>query len=343
MNDGYDSNSTVCSVCIANYNGESFIEDCLVSIIKQDFPHRIEVIVHDDASTDNSVKIIRSRFPQVKLIESKVNVGFCVSNNRMVNSAKGEYILLLNNDATLEKNALSTLYGKSREFATDGIFGLAQYHSGTGEFLDQGFIFDPFLNPVPNRKHSRVNVGMIMGACLWLPRKLWHSIGGFPDWFVSIAEDAYLCCRARLMGYPVIALPDSGFHHWVGQSLGGGKIINQSLQTTYRRRALSERNKSYVMILCYPPPLAFVFIPLHILLLMAEGLLLSIIKKDRSFWQKIYGPCISDLWYNRGRLWRLRRNIQKTRAISAAAFFSFHIHAPYKLRMLLKYGVPTVK
>ncbi|MDF1578923.1 MAG: glycosyltransferase family 2 protein, partial [Desulfobulbales bacterium] len=211
-----------CSVCIANYNGEKFLEPCLNSILAQEFDPPVEIIVHDDRSTDNSVQLLRDRFPQVQLIASETNVGFCVGNNRMAAAATGEYLLLLNNDAVLHKNSLKTLHDAALKYGR-GVYGLAQYDAETGELIDIGSFLDLFYNPIPNRDPNHPEVAMIIGACLWIDKRLWDEIGGFPEWFGSMAEDMYLCCRARLMGYPVTALAQSGFDHWVGSSFGGGK------------------------------------------------------------------------------------------------------------------------
>src|SRR5688572_14579783 len=104
----------VCTVCIANYNGEELLGPCIESILTQDCEFPVEIIVHDDASSDGSVALLRSLYPQVDVIASASNVGFCVSNNRMVEKARGEFILLLNNDAALAGDALRSLYEESR-------------------------------------------------------------------------------------------------------------------------------------------------------------------------------------------------------------------------------------
>ena len=98
-----------CSVCIANYNGMGLIDACIDSVRTQDCGFTVEIIVHDDASTDDLAAHIAARHPDVRLIASRENVGFCVSNNRMAAAAQGEYLLLLNNDATLHPGALATL------------------------------------------------------------------------------------------------------------------------------------------------------------------------------------------------------------------------------------------
>jgi hypothetical protein len=64
----------------------------------------------------------------------------------------------------------------------------------------------------------------------------------------------YLCCVARLWGHPVRALPASGYRHWQGKSFGGNRVADNRLSTTFRRRALSERNKTFVMAMTRPSP-----------------------------------------------------------------------------------------
>lgn len=332
-----------CSICIANYNGEDIISACIESIRDQQFKYPVEIIVHDDASTDNSVKIISDKYPEVILIKSPENVGFCVSNNRMAARAKGKYVLFLNNDACLFPDALNKLYHYAEAKSEVMILGLPQYDMTTGELIDAGSLFDPFLNPVPNIDRSVIDVGMVIGACLWLPKSLWDELGGFPEWFKSLAEDMYLCCLARLMGYHVRVLPDSGFKHWVGKSLGGGKVDAGKLVTSMKRRALSERNKSFVMALIYPPPLFHVIFPLHQLLLLIEGLTLSVVKFDFRLMRRIYLPSLVAVFSEYTRLARLRKIIQARRCTSLRSFLSVFLPVFYKVRMFFKHGLPEVK
>jgi GT2 family glycosyltransferase len=333
----------VCSVCIANFNGRHVLEACLDSVFRQDFPYPVEVIVHDDASTDGSADIVTEKFPAVRLINSDRNVGFCVSNNHMVAAAKGRFVLLLNNDAALYKDALSTLYNCAIGENIYGIIGLPQHDMQTGELLDIGSLFDPFLNPIPNKNKARRNVGMVMGACMWLPKKLWDELGGFPEWFESIGEDLYLCCRARLAGYSVRTLDRSGYRHRVGGSFGGGKVAGGRLVTTFQRRALSERNKTFTMILCYPLPWIQLILPIHLGLLLFEGVLLSLLKRDVRLWRDIYWHCLRELWAKRNLLREQRHRIQIKRKVSAAVFFEPHTLLPHKLRMLFRHGLPAVR
>ena len=330
------------SVCIANYNGVTIIADCVDSVIAQQGEISIEILVHDDASTDGSVAFIEEHYPQIELIISPENVGFCTANNRMAGIARGKYLLLLNNDATLFPDAISTLFSEAENLPQPAILGLPQYDAGSGQLLDIGSLLDPFLNPVPNLNRTRQDVGMIMGSCLWIPKSLWDELGGFPEWFGSIGEDLCLCCRARLAGYPVRAVGYSGYRHQVGASFGGGKMQHGKLSTTRRRRALSERNKTFVMLMCYPWLLLVLILPLHLILLYFEGLLLTLVKRDVLLWHEIYAPLLPTLWHERKQLLESRQTVQKKRRTNLVQFLAVFIWMPHKLRMLLRHGLPEV-
>lgn len=333
----------ICSVCIANYNGLNIIGDCIESVLTQDCGFPIEIIVHDDASTDGSAEFIRHRFPQVRLIESHENVGFCISNNRMAALAQGEYLLLLNNDATLMPEALAALRNQAESIDKPAILSLPQYNAETGELIDAGCFLDFFLNPVPNLNIDQKNVGMVIGACLWIPTKLWEKVGGFPEWFGSLAEDMYLCCAARLMGYPVQISNQSGYRHHVGHSFGGGKLQNKKLATHSKRRKLSERNKCYVMILCYPNLLLATVLPLHLILLLIEGLILSVVKLRASIFQDIYLHSIRSVVQQRKLLQHQHKMLQAQRASTLADFLTPFQFFPHKMRLLMKHGWPSIK
>jgi len=332
----------VCSVCIANYNGMELIDACIASVRAQDCGFPVEIIVHDDASTDGSAAHIAARHPDVRLIASGGNVGFCVANNRMAAEARGEYLLLLNNDATLLPGALGALMQEAARLGRPAILGLPQYDAGSGDLLDIGSLLDPFFSAVPNRDPRRGDVGMVAGACLWLPKSLWVELGGFPEWFGSIAEDLYLCCRARLAGHPVRALGESGYRHGVGMSFGGGKVRDDRLRTTFRRRALSERNRTYVMAMTCPWPALIALLPLHLAILLIEGTLLSLLRLDRHYLVVIYLPALAAPFSSFRAIVDARRAIMRGRRITATDFFSVFVATPRKLRMLWRHGLPIL-
>lgn len=335
--------SPLVTVCIANYNGIDVLRDCIESVLSQQGTASVEVVVHDDASTDGSVEWIRDRYPQVELLVADENAGFCVANNRMVAAARGAHVLLLNNDAALFPDAIATLLQEARESPAPGILTLPQYDWESGGLVDRGCLLDPFHNPVPNLSASRTEVAMVIGACMFMPRALWDRIGGFPEWFGSIAEDMYACSAARLLGHPVRVSPRSGYRHRQGASFGGNRVDQGRLRTTYRRRALSERNKTAVLAICTPGPWAWPLLAMHLVLLLGEGGILSMIKRDPRLWREVYWGSALHAWRQRGHWAAERRRAQRSRTIGVRDYFRPFVLLPRKLVMLARHGVPTVR
>ncbi|WP_246265995.1 glycosyltransferase family 2 protein [Aromatoleum diolicum] len=333
----------VCSICIANYNGEALLADCIDSVLEQDCDFAFEILVHDDASSDRSLQLLRERYPQVEVIESAQNVGFCIANNRLARRARGEYLLLLNNDAALAPDALATLLQHAQRQSPPGILTLPQYDWLTGELVDRGCLLDPFYNPVPNLDATRTDVAMVIGACLWIPLALWQELDGFPEWFESIAEDMYLCCRARLAGFPVHVTSISGYRHRQGISFGGNRATGGRLASTYRRRRLSERNKTFVLALCTPAPWIWLVLPLHLVALATEGALLAIAKREPRIWREIYANVYRSLMQKSEHLRHERTRIQQTRASSAREYSNCFVPMPRKLELAVKHGLPGLR
>lgn len=336
------------SILIANYNGATVLADCIDSILTQQGDIPIEILIHDDASTDESLELVKQHYlpthnTTIRLIESHENIGFCIGNNRMAALANGEYLLLLNNDAALAPDALQTLLDAAKAQTPQGILTLPQYDWNTGQLIDRGEMLDPFYNPIPNMQSARQDVGMVFGACLWLPQTLWQTLGGFPEWFESIAEDMLLCCRARLAGYPVQVTDHSHYRHRQGASFGGSRINDNRLQTTYRRRRLSERNKTYVMVLCSPPMWLWLTLPLHLFLLTIEGATLSLIKRDKRLWIDVYAHVFTSLFHNATTLLSERKRTQLMYSASTSRYRKGFQWMPRKLQMLFRYGIPSVQ
>ena len=331
------------SVCIANYDGEALLPDCIASVLAQDTDAAIEILVHDDASRDRSVELLRTRWPQVHVIASEENVGFCVGNNRMVTAAAGEYVLLLNNDAALQPDAIRQLLAEAERNGGPAILTLPQYDWDTGALVDRGCLLDPFFNPVPNLDAARDDVAYVIGACLWCPRTAWHVLGGFPEWMESIGEDLYLCGLARLRGMPVRALCTSGYRHRQGATFGGNRAGEAGLRTSKKRRRLSERNKTRALEILTPGDGMWLLLSTHLLLLALEGFVLSLIKRDRDLWQDVYWPALSAPVLEDTMLSALRRDVQATRTITAMQWFATTRWQLRKLMLLFQHGTPDIR
>lgn len=98
------------SIIIVNYNTKNLTENCLKSVFEQTKGISFEVIVSDNGSTDGSIEMIKSKFPQVALIENNANLGFGAANNRALKIAKGKYIFYLNSDTVLLNNAAKIFF-----------------------------------------------------------------------------------------------------------------------------------------------------------------------------------------------------------------------------------------
>lgn len=332
-------NRPVVSVCIANYNGEAIVADCVESVLRQQNAPPFEILVHDDASTDNSLAVLK-RYESVRLIESSDNVGFCISNNRMAAEARGKFILLLNNDAQLFPDALATLVEQSREHGDRAVLGLPQYDFATRELVDYGLKLDYFGSAVPILEPTEKDIAMVIGACVWVPAELWQRIGGFPEWFETNAEYVYLCCYARLLGYKIYVHDRSGFLHMIGHSLGGGKSESHRLKISVRRRYFSERNRLFVQWLFYPLWLIPVTTAANLVVLVVEALLLSIANRKPSLIRDIYIRSQVDAFRKIGAVRAARHDTMRHRAIAFSDFLAPFTLIPQKLRLLRSSGLP---
>src|SRR3954447_5968387 len=113
----------VISVIIATYNARQLLADCLDSIAANPPSEPYEVIVVDDASADGTSEMVRTRFPDVRLLRNEINRHYAFSNNRAFECARGQYLLLLNNDTVVLPRALDRMVEFLREHPEAGAVG----------------------------------------------------------------------------------------------------------------------------------------------------------------------------------------------------------------------------
>lgn len=331
-----------CSVCIANYNGVGVLADCIDSVLTQMGNIQIEIIIHDDASSDGSAEWIKRQYPNVELIVSNENVGFCIANNRMAERARGEFLLLLNNDAALREDAVQTLLRAACGTSTTSVLTLPQYDWESGMLVDRGCSLDLFNVPVPNLDPDRNNIAFVVGACLWIPRDAWQKLSGFPEWLESIGEDLYLGCAARLCGWQVRCLQASGYRHRQGTSFGGNRMDADGICTRYRRRYLSERNRLAVFVACTPTGFMWPWLVLQLAVLLLEGSMLSLALRSARPWSEIYAAALRDAWRRRQVTLALRRSLQANRVCTFLDYCRAFTPWSRKLTVLLRKGLPSL-
>lgn len=335
-----DERRPVVSVCIANYNGESLLDACIGSVLAQENAPTFEIIVHDDASTDASLAVL-GKYPDVHVIQSAGNVGFCIGNNRMAEVAKGEFLLLLNNDATLLPDALRTLLDESLKRKHLAVLGMPQYDALDGSLIDRGCWLDCFLSPVPRTSDDATPPTMVIGACMWMHRRIWDDVGGFPEFFGTNAEDVYLCCAARGLGYEVGVTCSSGFKHWVGATQGGGRPNEIGrLRLNKRRRFLSERNRALACWVFRPNISAITFTMINWVLLVFEGIVLAWRMRDVGLLKEVYFASQVSALRDLPQAMRSKAILRAKSPGTWRNATAGGVIVPAKMRMLLRHGLP---
>jgi GT2 family glycosyltransferase len=208
------------SIIIVNYNGGDLLQDCLASIVRQDYPS-FEVFLVDNASTDTSLYQVETRFPQVKLIRSEVNRGFAAGNNLAAEQVSGDFLAFLNPDAVAEPDWLSELVyyllaNPAAGLATSKILLLSnpdrintcgnQIHF-TGIPSCRGW-----MQPADSMNQVE-EVCAVSGAAFLIRAEVFKEIGGFDESFFMYAEDTDLSWRARLIGARCFFIPASVAYH----------------------------------------------------------------------------------------------------------------------------------
>lgn len=204
------------SVVIVNWNTRDLLRNCLNSIYKNIRDIKYEVIVIDNFSTDGSVDMLKSDFPQVNLIANNENVGFGRANNQGFKISKGRHILFLNSDTIIISDKIVDLIGFLESHLDIGVIGPKILNSdNTTQISCQGFprlwwiLLSSLglLRFLPQKIKLKFNcyfhnfdascyVDSVGGACVLIKRKVFALIGGFDEDFFMYGEDLDLGYRA---------------------------------------------------------------------------------------------------------------------------------------------------
>jgi GT2 family glycosyltransferase len=184
-----------------------------------------ELILIDDGSTDGTRAWLSSlRQPATSVLLNDRNLGFAATNNRAAAVARGERLVLLNNDLVLLPGWFETLLAAHRSLGRPaGIVGNVQLNAATGVVDHAGIVFNAKAKPEhdrrpPSRWARRLTpvrrVPAVTAACAMVSAKLWQQLGGFDEGFVNGGEDVDLCFRARAAGrVNAVALRSTVRHH----------------------------------------------------------------------------------------------------------------------------------
>lgn len=297
------------SIIIVNYNGKQFLTECIESI-RRFAPQPYELIIVDNASIDGSADFIAQNFFDVKLICSKLNLGFTGGNNLGAKSASGDLLLLLNNDTVLKTD----LEPMVKAF-TDPQLGVLGCHLFYANGLNQpsvGYEHTPWRIMLSWLGISRISwlpnvfrrietspafyalphdqVAWVSGACFLTPRTLWQSVGGLDERYFMYVEDVDYCKRIQEQGYRVGYIPSVEVVHYEG---GGKNWIGAA--------ALKRTMRSYLIYLAktngkFTASCVALGLSLILFLRCISYSAFTLIRRDRLSADKLKGY-LSAAWY----------------------------------------------
>jgi len=217
------ANSTRLSILLVNYNGIRYLVHCLEAIF-QFAPPGTQVILEDNASTDGSLEIIETSFPQVEIVRSNRNLGFAGGNNLAGERANGKFVLLLNTD-TLLLEPIAPAVDWLEEHPTWGaltinmVDGAHESAACTGRFpspLRLALLRSMLVQPGQYQGASAYDVDWVQGSFLLMRRDLWNRLHGLDERYFLYAEDVDICKRIQRSGYKCGYLPHLRYLHWGG-------------------------------------------------------------------------------------------------------------------------------
>jgi GT2 family glycosyltransferase len=228
------------SIIIVNYNVKYFLEQALHSVFRACRNIDAEVYLVDNNSVDGSVEMVRNKFPLVKIIENKENIGFSKANNQAIGKATGKYILLLNPDTVVEEDTFEKVISFMTNHPDAGGLGVKMI-DGNGKFLPESKRGLPTPSAAfykifglsalfPNSslfgkyhlgyldKDKIHQVEVLSGAFMLLRKDVLDKIGLLDENFFMYGEDIDLSFRIIKAGYKNYYFPETRIIHYKGES-----------------------------------------------------------------------------------------------------------------------------
>lgn len=241
------------AVVILNWNGKNWLEQFLPSVIASAYSN-LQIIVGDNASTDDSIQFLKEKFPQVAIIQNDKNYGFAGGYNQVLARVEADYFVLLNSDVEVPNNWVKPVIDLMQ---SDDKIAVAQpkikwqknknlfeYAGAAGGFMDlhafpfcRGRIFDE-LEPDHNQYNSDIDIFWASGAAFFIKSKVWKEANGLDADLFAHMEEIDLCWRLKNLGYRVVCCSNAEVYH-----VGGGTLDAANPYKTY----LNFRNNLIIM------------------------------------------------------------------------------------------------
>lgn len=231
------------AVVILNWNGRGWLEKFLPSVVKHS-SDKAEIIVADNASSDDSVAFVRKNFPEIRIIQHPANLGFAKGYNEALKQVEAEYYILLNSDVEVTPNwiepvielmdndsNIAVCQPKIRSYNDKAYF---EYAGAAGGFIDKlgypfcrGRIFG-HLEEDKGQYEDVKEIFWATGACMFVKAEQYHKAGGLDEDFFAHMEEIDLCWRLKNEGYKIMYCPHSTVYH-----IGGGSLPKNNPRKTY--------------------------------------------------------------------------------------------------------------
>jgi GT2 family glycosyltransferase len=231
------------AIVILNWNGVKHLQEFLPSVIKSEWPN-LEIVMGDNASTDDSVAFVKGLYPSITIMENDANYGFTGGYNRVLEKVEADYYILLNSDVEVPANWIAPVI-ELMEF--DPMIAAAapkiksyqlkdhfEHAGAAGGFIDsfgypfcRGRIFYE-LEEDKGQYEQSGEVFWASGAALFIKKKYWDEAGGFDNRFFAHMEEIDLCWRLKNLGYKIMYCAQSEVYH-----VGGGTLNTENPFKTY--------------------------------------------------------------------------------------------------------------
>lgn len=329
-----DGTTPMFSIVILNWNGAKWLAPCLKSVLEQTFGN-YEIILADNGSTDNSVRVALDVTRTVRLATFSRNLGYTGANNLAAKMARGTWLIFLNNDTKLAPDFLELL-ARSAARRPDAhllVPTIADYDgSRDGEYR---FGLDILGYPVqlasgePFWGH---------GCALTVRRDVFASLGGFDDDYFFFYEEADFCWRAQVTGHNVVGAPDAIVHHFGGGTVGDGSVADGRIVTSANRRYLSERNRLSTLLKNYNTRMLVGALTMYAVMTSAAVIAFAITRQ----WALVDAYVRAVHWHVRNikRTRRKRRFVQCLRVRDDLYVVRRMYRGMRELEMLYRYGLP---
>jgi GT2 family glycosyltransferase len=301
------------SVVIVAYESGSTLGRCLASLARQT-ARNFEVLLVDNASTDEAATAAAVADPSLKLIRPGANLGFAAGNNLAARQAEGKWLVMLNPDAYPEPNWLENLLNAAKAFPAVRVFTSRQIMAddptlldGLGDAMSGAGI--PFRGGYGRPDPGAVAPGEVFspcGAAMMIDRSLFLDAGGFDESFFCYCEDVDLGYRLRLLGEPTVVVTDAVVQHEGSISSGGPRSEFAVFHGT--------RNRFWLLVKNTPWPLLPIVLPLH---LIAIALIMS--RPIGKLQARVTCKALRAAFAGLGPIWASRRVVQRRRRASSWA------------------------